>query len=126
MVRRSPADIEAAMAIARTQERPYRIPFKRGTYKRREVARRRWRRAAKRLGFFAPPEPEPLAPSRELTIENLLKHTQEHPQLPLLHPGTKFWRWSQYATRDLMKMYGLSQRKSAPEGEWNLPPLQAV
>ena len=114
------------MAIARTCDRPYRIPFKRGTYKRREVARRRWRRAAKRLGFFAPSEPEPLAPTRELTIENLLKHDEEHPQLPLLHPGTKFWRWGHYQTLNLMKLYSLSERKSAPEGDWGLPPLQAV
>lgn len=123
---RSLADIESAMAIARVRDRPYRIPFKRGTFKRREVARRRWRRAAKDLGFFPTPEPEPLAPSRELTIENLLKHTEEHPQLPLLHPGNKFWRWGHYATLDLMKLYGLSERKSAPEGEWDLPPLKAV
>ena len=114
------------MAIARTQDRQYRIPFKRGTLRRRQAVRAKWRRAAKRLGFFAAPEPEPLAPTRELTIENLLKHTEEHPQLPLLHPGNKFWRWGHYQTLDLMKLYGLSERKTAPEGVWDLPPLKAV
>lgn len=121
---RSPVDVEAAMAIARVRDRPYKIPFKKGTYRRREVARQRWRRAVKDLGFFQKPDPGP--PPLELTIENLLKHTEDHPQLPLLHPGNKFWRWGHYATLDLMKLYGLSQRKTAPEGEWDLPPLQAV
>ena len=114
------------MAIARVRDRPYKVPFKRGTSRRRQAVLGKWRRAAKDLGFFPNPEPEPLPPSRELTLENLLKHTEEHPQLPLLHSGSKFWKWGQYATRDLMGLYSLSLRKSAPEGEWGLPPLQAV
>jgi len=124
MVRRSPADIEAAMEIARVRDRRYRIPFKRGTCMRREMARRRWRRAAQDLGFFPPPDPDP--PSRELTLENLLKHTEEHPQLPVLHPGSKFWKWGHYETRELMALYRRSQCGLGDGGEWTLPPLTAV
>ena len=50
-IRRKVVDIDAAIAAAAARPYRYRIPWRRGTHMRRRIARGRWRKALKLMGF---------------------------------------------------------------------------